>query len=407
MASGPVSAPAHPPAHMPAATGIVTALLLLWLAGIALRLTILAVPPVIPLIHDDLKMSETQVGILTGLPMVLFAGAAIAGSILIARFGALTALIAGLLICAAGSAVRAVGPSLAMLYLGTIVTAFGVAVMQPSLPPLVRAWVPSRVGFATAVYTNGLIVGEIIPIMLTIPLVLPAVGNSWRASFVVWALPVLAIAAVIALLAPRRAPSASAAPMANRRWWPDFRNSLIWRIGFLLGSVNSMYFALNGFLPDYLTHTRQPELIQGALTAMNVGQLPASFLLLLSADRMVRTVWSYLICGAICLASVLMIVAGGTWVIAGAALFGCFGAAILVLVLALPPLLSAPEDVHRLTAGMFTISYSCAVVVPIISGALWDLTGWPVAALIPIGLCALVVIGLAPSVVLREKSAAT
>ncbi len=72
------------------------ALLLLWLAGIALRLTILAVPPVIPLIHDDLHLSETQVGILSGLPMVLFAGAAIAGSLMIARLGALTALLIGL-----------------------------------------------------------------------------------------------------------------------------------------------------------------------------------------------------------------------------------------------------------------------------------------------------------------------
>ena len=133
------------------------ALLLLWLAGVALRLTILAVPPVIPLIHDDLHLSETQVGILSGLPMVLFAGAAIAGSLLIARLGALTTLVIGLVLCAVGSALRGVGPHIAMLYFGTVVTAFGVAVMQPSLPPLVRAWVPQRIGFATAVYTNGLI----------------------------------------------------------------------------------------------------------------------------------------------------------------------------------------------------------------------------------------------------------
>ena len=46
---------------------------LLWLAGIGLRITILAVPPVIPLIRPYLGMSETQVGILTGLPPVLFA----------------------------------------------------------------------------------------------------------------------------------------------------------------------------------------------------------------------------------------------------------------------------------------------------------------------------------------------
>src|SRR6478752_4963263 len=110
--------------------GAIRALLLLWLAGVALRLTILAVPPVIPLIHDDLHLSETQVGILSGLPMVLFAGAAIAGSLLIA-------LLIGLALCAVGSVVRGVGPSMAMLYFGTVVMAFGVAVMQPALPPLV------------------------------------------------------------------------------------------------------------------------------------------------------------------------------------------------------------------------------------------------------------------------------
>ena len=67
---------------------LVTALVLLWLAGCALRLTILAVPPVIPLIHLDLHLSKTEIGILSGIPMVLFAGAAIAGSLLVARFGA-------------------------------------------------------------------------------------------------------------------------------------------------------------------------------------------------------------------------------------------------------------------------------------------------------------------------------
>src|SRR5882757_10064152 len=201
--------------------GPVRALLLLWLAGVALRLTILAVPPVIPLIHDDLHLSETQVGILSGLPMVLFAGAAIAGSLMIARLGAQTALLIGLVLCAAGSALRGVGPHMAMLYLGTVVTAFGVAVMQPSLPPLVRAWVPKRIGFATAVYTNGLIVGEIFPAALTIPLVLPMLHQSWQWSFVFWAVPVAIIAAVVLALAPRSQTTMGSTPAASRRWMPD------------------------------------------------------------------------------------------------------------------------------------------------------------------------------------------
>ena len=394
------------PEHNPGQISALRALLLLWLAGIALRLTILAVPPVIPLIHDDLRLSETQIGILSGLPMVLFAGAAIAGSLLIARLGALTTVVTGLVLCAVGSALRGVGPHIAMLYLGTIVTAFGVAVMQPSLPPLVRAWVPQRIGFATAVYTNGLIVGEIVPVGLTIPYLLPAIGQSWQWSFVVWGAPVALLAVVMLTMAPRPVAATDTTPARDRQWMPDFRNPLIWRIGFLLGGVNSMYFSLNGFLPDYLTHTGRADLIHGALIALNFGQLPASFLLLASADRLVRTGWSYAVCGVACFASVLTIVfLGGVWVIVGTAVIGFFAAAILVLVLALPPLIGAPRDVHHLTAGMFSISYSCAVVVPIVSGVLWDLTGLPAIAFVPVGLCALVVIGLAPTIVLREQSA--
>ena len=64
---------------------VLLSLTLLWLAGAGLRLTVLAVPPMLPLIHDDLHLSETQVGILTGLPSLLFALAAVPGSMLIAR----------------------------------------------------------------------------------------------------------------------------------------------------------------------------------------------------------------------------------------------------------------------------------------------------------------------------------
>ena len=40
---------------------LVRLLALLWLAGLATRLTILAIPPVIPLIRDELQMTEAQV----------------------------------------------------------------------------------------------------------------------------------------------------------------------------------------------------------------------------------------------------------------------------------------------------------------------------------------------------------
>ena len=40
-----------------------------------------------------------------------------------------------------------------------------------------RAWLPRRVSFGTALYTNGLLVGETIPVMLTVPLLLPLIDD--------------------------------------------------------------------------------------------------------------------------------------------------------------------------------------------------------------------------------------
>src|SRR5262245_3801643 len=210
---------------------------LLWLAGAGLRLTILAVPPVISLIQHDLQLSGTEIGILSGLPVILFAIAALPGSLLIARFGALATLVSGLVIAGAGSALRGAMLNVYVLYAATIVMSAGIAIMQPALPPLVRQWLPQRVSFGTALYSNGLLVAETLAVMLTIPIVLPLVDNSWRLSLVVWGIPLIVIALLTGVLAPRSA--ADVIPADGRSWWPDWSNKLIWQLGFLFGSVNS------------------------------------------------------------------------------------------------------------------------------------------------------------------------
>jgi CP family cyanate transporter-like MFS transporter len=379
---------------------------LLFLAGLALRLTVLAVPPVIPQIHADLNLSETEVGILTGLPQVLFAGAAVAGSLLIARLGALRTLVIGLVLNAVASGLRGAVPAIVPLYAATIVMAFGVAIMQPALPPLTRQWLPDRVGFATAVYSNGLLIGEILPTALTIPLVLPLISDSWRLAFVVWAVPTALIALALAALAPR-SPQSGESLASGRRWWPDWRDRLIWRLGLMLGSITSMYFGSNAFIPDYLRHIGQPDLIGPALTALNLGQLPASLLLLAAAGRLERRTWPYMLCGVLCLASVLgMVFASGAGFIAAAGLLGFAAGGTFVLMLALPPLLSPPDDVHRVSAAMLTLAYACAVIVPILSGLAWDITGRGALAFLPIGACALVVMALAPSISFEPRDSA-
>ena len=359
-----------------------TTLALLWLSGMGLRLTLLAVPPVIPLIHRDLGLSETEIGTLGALPSLLLAIAAVPGSLLIARFGAKAALVLGLLLVGFGSVARGVSTGVTLLYLTTIVMSAGVAVMQPALPPIVRDWLPDRIGLATAVYANGLLVSETLGVALTIPLVLPLVGGSWRLSFVAWGLPVILTALLVVLWAPRATRTAIAARSNDlRRWWPDWRDPLIWRLSLLLGCVNTDYFATNTFLPDYLHAADRPDLVSAALTSLNMSQLPASFLMLPLTGRIALRRWPYVTVGLVNLAAILgMMVLPGLWIVVAAGLLGFANAAGLILLLALPPLLSEADDVHRMAAAMFTISYPCAVAMSAIGGLAWDVTGLPTAS---------------------------
>jgi len=362
---------------------------LLWLLGIDLRLTILAVPPVLPLIHRDLHLDEKMVAALTGLPLLLFGIAAVPGSLLIARIGARRAVIVAIVMVSIASALRGAGPSVAMLFVMTAIMGAGVAIMQPALPTLVGLWFPRRISLATGLYANGLLIGETIAASLTIPLVLPLLSGSWQGSFVFWSAPVLATALLVLLFTPHEEP-----PRARRQvmWWPDWHRARTWQLGFILGGTGAVYFGANAFLPDYLHAIGRPDLLNAVLTALNAGQLPASLAVIAFGRHLVRRRTPFIAMALLALISLAgLLVPSGLSLVAAAAGIGFATSFCLILALALPPLLAAPDDVHRLAAGMLCLGYTITCVVPYVGGAVWDALGVPEAALLP-GLAGVVIV---------------
>jgi MFS transporter, CP family, cyanate transporter len=371
-------------------------LLLLWLAGIDLRVTILAVPPVLTLMHRDLSLNESAVGALTGLPVLLLGAAAIGGALLIARMGARRAWVVGLLLIAIGSAARGVGPSIAMLFAMTLVMGIGVAVCQPAAPTIVGEWLPQSIGLATAVYVNGLLVGEALSAGLTIPYVLPFVHMSWELSLVVWSLPVF-LTVVLFVLFTR---SSGVHREQRGLWWPDWRDAMVWRLGALQAATSVVYFGCNAFIPDYLHALGRASLISASLTALNVGQLPASFLTLLVAQRVAGRNEIFIALGLISLVGLAAFCAANGWIaVAGAGLVGFAAAFALVMIVALPAMVTHQKNVHRLSAGMLTLGYSGAFVGNFLGGAIWDMTHVALTAFVPAiaGALVTIVLGLSRS----------
>jgi MFS transporter, CP family, cyanate transporter len=387
---------------------IIKLVCLLWLAGVAMRMTLLVMPPVIPQVHDELHMTETQVGLLIGLPLAVLAIAAIPGSLLIARIGATVAVALGMAIAAVGGGVRAAAIDVWTLYAAAIVSAFGIAIMQPGMPTLVRQWLPDRIAVGTIGYSAGMLMGAMFPAVFTIAYVLPAVGGSWRLDVVLWAVPALVMAPVFFLLSPRIRESRDTLAVSGGRWWPDWKNPVVWLLGFTFASNNSPYFVTSAFIGDYLQTLGKPELLGPALGWLNGSQLFALAVLLVTANRLQLRAWPFLVFGPIMFASFLVLVvftSSPFAIVAATAVIGVAAAVTMTAILALPPLLAAPRDLPRTAAGMFTVSYTCAVIIPTICGGLWDLTGKPWTVFVPLLICC-VTLTVLGTIVVRFRPAA-
>jgi CP family cyanate transporter-like MFS transporter len=210
--------------------------------------------------------------------------------------------------------------------------------------------------------------------------------------------PALLMAPVFLLLSPRTRDSRDKLVAGGGSWWPDWKNPLVWLLGFTFASNNSTYFVTSAFIGDYLGSLGKPELLGPALGWLNGSQIFAVAVLLLTANRLQLRAWPFLVFGPIMLAAfvaLLVFTASPLAIVAAMAVVGVAAAVTMTAILALPALLAAPADVPRTAAGMFTVSYTCAVIIPTICGGLWDLTGKPWTVFVPVLMCcvALTVLG--------------
>ncbi|MFO8142457.1 MAG: MFS transporter [Marinobacter sp.] len=363
----------HPDATTPPSPArLLPVAVLLWLAGVYLRIPVLVAPPLAPFISDELGLTQALTGALTTLPILMLAVGAMPGSLAISRIGPRNTLALAMVIMVIGSAGRGLVPDTFTLMIASAVMGFGVAMMQPALPALLPRWLaPHHLALGSAIYMNGMLMGEFIGAGITLPVLMPLLDNSWRATLLVWSLPALLVAA--ALFLPKRD---LARPVRRAAWLPDWKNPLTLRIGLLLGMSGSMFFGLNAYMGNLLEQQGHFEKLADALFWYNFAQVGASLVMLKMARLWVGRR------GIIVLVAVLSIIGTtGTLLLEGwpaiisATLMSFVAGILLILLVALPPLLVRPEETGRLSAGTFLVGYTLAFSVPMFGGLLADWTG--------------------------------
>src|SRR5215204_4933509 len=162
-------------------------LALTWLVAFNLRSGFIGLGPALPALTVDLGLSFAQAGFLVAVPTLMMGLMAVPGGALVDRWGPAPVIAAGLALVAVGGGLRAVAPEFSLLLALTFLFGAGIGVSQPSLPRLMRARFPLRVGVTTGIYASGLITGSIIAASLTGP-ILDRIGEpaAWRLPLTLW-----------------------------------------------------------------------------------------------------------------------------------------------------------------------------------------------------------------------------
>lgn len=186
-------------------------LLALFIAGLSLRPTIVAVGPLAELLGADLGVGRAAIGLLTTLPILGMGVFATLGPRLARRIGpnrAMTACLAG---AVAASLVRVLAPSFGWALLGAV--GLGMAIgAAGSLPAALAGFHrPNAPGRATGIAVAGIVAGAVAGSAAAIPLA--DLLGGWRPAMLVLTIAILACLAGWVLLVR---PDSGTAPSAPR-----------------------------------------------------------------------------------------------------------------------------------------------------------------------------------------------
>ncbi|MDR3033541.1 MAG: MFS transporter [Kitasatospora sp.] len=380
------------------------ALLLVGIVLVALnmRACLAAVSPMVVEIQRTFGLSATASGLITTVPVLFQGVGAPLTPRLTRRFGTERVVLGAVLALGAGVLLRVL-PSVAALYAGCVVIGVAIAVLNVSMPGLVKREFPQKAAAMTGVYSTTMLVGATMAAALSVPLE-HALGGGWQASLGAWS--VLALVAAVAWLPQvlkarqertvavavevpaRTAPAALSKETGTSPW----KSGLAWQISVFMGISSLLVYTLVAWMPTILADHGMPRGEAGLVFAFsNLVQVAGAFLVPLLAGRMTRQRGLALVMAGLNGAGVLWLLlapVSGAWfsaTVLGLAQGGSLGLGLAFIVLRTDSVLGAA----RLGGMSQAVGYLVAAAGPVGAGALHQLTGgWDATLLVMLVLAA-------------------
>lgn len=345
------------------------------MAALNLRTAVTSVGPLLDELERGLGLSSSLAGLLTSLPVVVFAGLGWFTPRLAGRFGTRRLLAVALMVMSAGLALRALAGS-PLLFLALSVPALaGGAVGNVLLPVIVKRDFPERVGPMTASYTTALAIGTTMAAAGTAPLSALAGAHQWRLGLGAWAA-VAALAASAWLVLPGGAPGASHS--RNTDAVPLRGSRTAWVLALFFGAQSMQaYIGFGWFAQFYRDQASVTAAQAGLLVAVMAAiAIPVSIVVPTLATRMRSQrplVSGCVACYTLAYSGMLLAPRPGAWL--WAVLTGLGGGAFPLALTFIGLRCRSPQTTAALSAFAQSIGYALAGSGPLLVGILHGATG--------------------------------
>jgi CP family cyanate transporter-like MFS transporter len=345
-----------------------------------LRAGITSVGPLVEEIRESTGMSAAVAGLLTTLPVVVFAAMSPLAAPIARRVGIERALGYGLVALLAGLLLRSAGPVAALLA-GTVMLGAGIALGNVLLPSLIKQDFPDRVGAMTGLYATTQVAFGGLASGVSVPLAEGA-GLGWTGSLGAWAV----LAAVGLLVWWPVAAGSRHVPPDERPAVRLRRSPIAWQLTLYLGGQSLVFFTLITWLPTILRDDGMSAVTAGWMLMLLQlsGAVATVTIPLLGARRRSQSGLVVLSAGLCVLALAgfagLPAALAPLWVIVvGYGLGACLTLAFTMFVLRAPD----PHTAGALAGMAQMFGYVLAATGPIGVGVLHDVTGsWTVPLLV-------------------------
>ncbi|MCX5443860.1 MFS transporter [Streptomyces sp. NBC_00063] len=347
-----------------------------------LRATLTGVGTLLPAIEQDTGLSASAGGVLSTLPLLMFAVTSPFVGRTSHRVGTTRLLAASLAVLAAGTVIRSL-PSIACLFVGTVILSGAIAVGNVLLPTVIRTHVPGpKVHTVSALYVTAMGLVAALSSGISVPLA-ETLPGTWH-SALAWGV-VVALAALAVWLPRLRGarPDGSVQSDGTHARTP-WRSWLAWQVSFFMGLQSLAFYTAVAWLPSILSKQGMSTTAAGwMLFYYQLVALITSMLLPLITrgrhdQRFAAAAGSAIIAGGFAILLFLPALA-----VVACTLLGLGAGACLVLALSFQSQrATGPSETTALAGMAQSIGYLVAATGPLLLGVLHDTTNSWTGALI-------------------------